>query len=55
MREHGFAPFGYDPFGRLLLDVVDVSGKTVFVRDRVSVESRVRTAPTMKLVNWGEI
>lgn len=34
MREHGFAPFGYDPFGRQLVDVMDASGNTVFERKR---------------------
>lgn len=51
MREHGFAPFGYDPFARRLVDVTDASGNTVFVRDRAAVEARVKSAPKFKLVN----
>jgi FkbM family methyltransferase len=54
MREHGFAPFGYDPFGRRLVDVMDASGNTVFVRDMAAVEARVKSAPRFTLVN-GEI
>ena len=54
MRGHGFAPFGYDPFARRLVEVTAGSGNTVFVRDQLAVETRVRTAPTFRLVN-GEI
>ena len=54
MRGHGFAPFGYDPFGRRLVDVMDASGNTIFVRDKAAVEARVRAAPRFRLVN-GEI
>ena len=54
MGEHGFAPFGYDPFARRLVDVTDATGNTVFVRDRAAVEARVKSAPKFRLVN-GEI
>lgn len=54
MRGHGFAPFGYDPFARRLVDVTAGSGNTVFVRDKFAVEARVSVAPTFRLVN-GEI
>ena len=54
MHGHGFAPFGYDPFARRLVDVKDASGNTVFVRDRAAVEARVKSAPKFRLVN-GEI
>lgn len=54
MRGHGFSPFGYDPFGRRLVDVMDASGNTVFVRDKAAVEARVKAAPRFRLVN-GEI
>ena len=54
MLEHGFAPFGYDPFGRRLVDVTDASGNTVFVRGKADVEARVKAAPRFRLVN-GEI
>ena len=51
MREHGFAPYGYDPFGRRLVDVSKSNGNTVFVRNKAEVESRVKAAPRFKLVN----
>jgi len=54
MREHGFAPFGYDPFGRQLVNVMDASGNTVFVRDKSAVVARVKAATRYRLVN-GEI
>lgn len=54
MRGHGFSPFGYDPFGRRLVDVMGASGNTVFVRDKAAVEARVKAAPRIRLVN-GEI
>lgn len=54
MRGHGFVPFGYDPFGRRLVDVRASSGNTVFVRDKAAVEARVKAAPRFRLVN-GEI
>jgi len=54
MRAHGFAPFGYDPFARRLVDVMDAIGNTVFVRDQVAVAARVKSAPGFRLVN-GEI
>ena len=54
MRAHGFAPFGYDPFRRRLVDVIAASGNTVFVRDAVAAEARVKAAPKFWLVN-GEI
>lgn len=54
MRGHGFEPFGYDPFGRRLVDVMDASGNTVFVRDKTAVAALVKAAPKYKLVN-GEI
>lgn len=54
MRGHGFAPHGYDPFRRCLVERVSTSGNTVFVRDTVAVEARLSSAPVFKLVN-GEI
>lgn len=51
MRQHGFAPFSYDPFRRALLPASVVHGNTVFVRDRPAVESRLRSAPRFTLVN----
>lgn len=54
MHGHGFAPAGYDPFARSLVDAGRSNGNTVFVRDRRVVEERVKTAATFQLVN-GEI
>ena len=54
MRGHGFAPYGYDPFKRCLVDGTGSSGNTVFVRDKAAVEARVGSAPVFRLVN-GEI
>ncbi len=54
MRGHGFAPCGYDPFRRCLVDGTGSSGNTVFVRDKAAVEARVGSAPVFRLVN-GEI
>ena len=54
MRGHGFAPFGYDPFDRRLVNVMKASGNTVFVRDEMAVVERVKAAPKFRLVN-GEI
>lgn len=51
MLRYGFAPHGYDPFRRELLEVARSNGNTVFVRDRAAVEARVRSASTFKLVN----
>ena len=50
-RENGFAPFGYDPFARSLVEAGANYANTVFVRDRVAVESRIGSAPTFRLVN----
>ncbi len=54
MLGHGFAPAGYDPFARSLVDAGRSNGNTVFVRNRRVVEERVKTAATFQLVN-GEI
>jgi len=51
MRRYGFAPHGYDPFRRELIDVARSNGNTVFVRDRAAAEARVRAAPGYRLVN----
>jgi FkbM family methyltransferase len=50
MRECGFAPFGYEPFQRLLKDSVPANRNTVFVRDRGAVEERCRAARKFRLV-----
>lgn len=54
MQGSGFAPFGYDPFKRRLLDGPGESGNTVFVRDKASVTARVSSASVFTLIN-GEI
>ena len=51
MRQHGFAPFDYDPFGRQLVSVMNASCNTVFVRNKEAVEARVAAAPKYRLVN----
>jgi len=51
MEECGFEPFGYDPFGRRLVDAVQANGNTVFVRDRGAVEERCRSARKFRVVN----
>lgn len=54
MSEHGFKPFGYDPFARELVDMCQSEGNTVFIRDTTEVEMRVRSARKFQLIN-GEI
>jgi FkbM family methyltransferase len=51
MAEHGFSAYGYEPFGRQLVDASQADGNTVFVRDRAIVEERVRGAKRYRLVN----
>ena len=51
MEEHGFSAFAYDPFERLLLSASEADGNTVFVRDRLTVETRVRSAKRYRLIN----
>lgn len=51
MRGHGFSPYGYDPFGRQLLDATQTDGNTVFVRDRPAVEKRLRGSKRYRLIN----
>lgn len=51
MHGHEFAPFGYEPFGRRLVDVRKAAGNTVFVRDKAAVEVRLKAAPRFMSVN----
>jgi methyltransferase, FkbM family len=51
MLGHGFSAFGYDPFGRRLVDPDSSNGNTIFVRDRAAVEARVASARHYRLVN----
>jgi len=51
MAHHGFAPFGYEPFERCLMNATAPSGNTVFVRDCAAVETQLRMAPRFRLVN----
>lgn len=54
MRDNGFAPYGYDPFSRRLVNADGAGGNTIFVRDAEAVSRRVATARRFRLVN-GEI
>jgi FkbM family methyltransferase len=47
----GFDAYGYDPFERRLVDAAHTDGNTVFVRDRASVEVRLRDAKRYRLIN----
>jgi FkbM family methyltransferase len=51
MHGHGFLPYAYDPFNRRLGDVAEGVGNTVFVRDRTTVEARLRGAKRYRLIN----
>jgi FkbM family methyltransferase len=51
MQGHGFSAYGYDPFDRRLIDASQVDGNTVFVRDRATVESRLRDSKRYRLIN----
>jgi len=51
MRSCGFAPYGYDPFARGLIEPRDADGNTVFVRSIDAILERVRTAKRYHLVN----
>jgi FkbM family methyltransferase len=51
MLAYGFAAYGYDPFGRRLIDAKYGDGNTVFVRDRALVEVRLRDAKRYRLIN----
>lgn len=51
MQEHGFSAYAYDPFDRLLLGASRADGNTVFVRDRLAVETRVRDSKRYRLIN----
>jgi FkbM family methyltransferase len=51
MHGHGFLPYGYDPFRRSLVDVAEADGNTVFVRDRATVEARLRGSKRYRLIN----
>lgn len=50
MKGYGFSPYGYDPFGRRLVETSETDN-TVFVRDRAAVEARVRDSRRYSLVN----
>ena len=47
MFDYGFRAYSYDPFQRILVDLngknLD-SGNTLFIRNRVYVEERIRAA-----------
>lgn len=51
MQGHGFSAYGYDPFDRRLVDASQVDGNTVFVRDRATIEARLRDSKRYRLIN----
>ncbi|MCX7177138.1 MAG: FkbM family methyltransferase [Proteobacteria bacterium] len=51
MQGHGFSAFGYDPFGRRLVAADQSEGNTIFIRERATVEARLRDARSYRLVN----
>ncbi len=51
MQQHGFSASAYDPFGRRLEEASEADGNTIFVRDRVRVETRVRDSRRYRLIN----
>ena len=51
MRGYGFMPYGYDPLARRLGDWDPSSGNAIFVRNRVTVDSRVMQSKRYRLVN----
>lgn len=51
MQGTGFSAYGYAPFVRRLIDASQTDGNTVFVRDRATVESRLRDSKRYRLIN----
>ena len=51
MQGHGFSAYGYEPFDRQLIAVSKVDGNTVFVRERATVEARLRNSKRYRLIN----
>lgn len=51
MQSHGFSAHGYDPFNRRLVDAAEADDNTVFVRDRVTVETRLHDSKRYQLIN----
>lgn len=51
MKEHGFRPFGYDPFERRIIAFDPSHGNTVFIRDEATVRARVDSAKRYRLIN----
>lgn len=51
MQGHGFSACGYEPFDRQLVDASQTDGNTVFVRDRATVEERLRNSKRYRLIN----
>jgi FkbM family methyltransferase len=51
LATYGFAPFSYDPFARQLNDSVDRSGNTIFIKQRITAQQRLREAKRYQLVN----
>ncbi len=51
MAEHGFHPYGYDPFRRRLVPAAPSHGNTVFLRDAAAVQARVSASRRYRLIN----
>lgn len=51
MAAHGFVAHGYDPFARVLTNVVHGAANTIFVRDRDEANERALSAPKFRLIN----
>jgi len=50
MLEHDFKTYSYDPFKRKLTDLNGknlISGNTLFIRDKLFVEDRIKTSPKL--------
>jgi hypothetical protein len=51
MRGHGFSPYSYDPFERQLLVASTSDFNTIFIRDKLAVQERLRSARQFRLIN----
>jgi len=51
MQGHGFSAYGYAPFDRRLVDASQEDGNTIFVRERATVEARLRDSKLYRLIN----
>jgi FkbM family methyltransferase len=51
LAEHGFKPFGYDPFARTLISHAPSEGNTLFIKDAKVVQQRLQAARRYQLIN----